>query len=66
MPLMSLTFAKGYPKLHALIQESWRVKTSARPSFDSIASHLQSEIGDEIGRKDEPEITVYRNEPDQI
>ena len=42
------------------------MKASERPDFVQIVSRLEEEIGDEIKRKDEPEITVYSQEPDQI
>jgi hypothetical protein len=57
---------KAYPKLHALIQECWRVRRKERPNFDQIVYRLQHEIGDEIKRKEEPKIELYSKEDDLI
>ncbi|GMI37420.1 hypothetical protein TeGR_g5081 [Tetraparma gracilis] len=65
-PILPLTFVKAYPKLHALIQECWKVRRKERPNFDQIVTRLQHEIGDEIKRKEEPQITLYSKEDDLI
>ncbi|GMI41164.1 hypothetical protein TeGR_g7773, partial [Tetraparma gracilis] len=65
-PILPLNFIKTYPKLHALIQECWLVRKKDRPNFDQIVARLQGEIGDELKRKEEPEITVYSEEDDKI
>jgi hypothetical protein len=65
-PLLPLNFVKAYPKLHALIQECWRVRRKERPNFDQIVSRLQGDIGDEIKRKEEPKIELYSKEDDEI
>jgi hypothetical protein len=65
-PLLPLTFASAYPKLHTLIQECWRVRRSERPTFDDIVKRLETSIRDEIRRKDEPKITLYSKEDDMI
>jgi hypothetical protein len=57
---------KAYPKLNALIQECWRVRRKERPNFDQIVARLQGEVGDEIKRKEEPEIVMYSKEDDEI
>jgi hypothetical protein len=57
---------KAYPKLHALIQECWRVRRKERPNFDQIVKRLQGDIGDEIKRKEEPQITLYSVEEDSV
>jgi hypothetical protein len=59
-------FARRYPKLHALIQECWRVRKRERPNFDQIVARLQGDIGDEIKRKEEPKIEVYSKEDDEV
>jgi hypothetical protein len=61
-----LAFVKTYPKLNALIQECWRVRRKDRPNFDEITSRLQGDIGDEIKRKEEPQIELYSKEDDEI
>ncbi|GMI25791.1 hypothetical protein TeGR_g6866, partial [Tetraparma gracilis] len=65
-PILPLAFVKAYPKLHALIQECWRVRRKERPNFDQIVSRLQGDIGDEIKRKEEPKIELYSKENDEI
>ncbi|GMI25620.1 hypothetical protein TeGR_g13322, partial [Tetraparma gracilis] len=65
-PILPLNFVKAYPKLHALIQECWRVRRKERPNFDQIVYRLQHEIGDEIKRKEEPKIELYSVEDDLI
>ncbi|GMI29248.1 hypothetical protein TeGR_g3993, partial [Tetraparma gracilis] len=65
-PILPLSFVKAYPKLHALIQECWRVRRKERPNFDEIVKRLQGDIGDEIKRKEEPAITLYSTENDLI
>jgi hypothetical protein len=65
-PILPLAFVKAYPKLHALIQECWRVRRKERPNFDQIVSRLQGDIGDEIKRKEEPKIVLYSKEDDLI
>ncbi|GMI53769.1 hypothetical protein TeGR_g8563 [Tetraparma gracilis] len=65
-PILPLSFVKAYPKLHALIQECWRVRRKERPSFDQIVARLQGDIGDEIKRKEEPKIELYSVEDDLI
>ncbi|GMI30069.1 hypothetical protein TeGR_g6473 [Tetraparma gracilis] len=65
-PILPLSFVKAYPKLHALIQECWRVRRKERPNFDQIVARLQGEVGDEIKRKEEPEIVMYSKEDDEI
>jgi hypothetical protein len=57
---------KAYPKLHALIQECWRVRRKERPTFDEIVHRLQDAIGDEIKHREEPEIVLYSVEDDLI
>ena len=57
---------KAYPKLHALIQECWKVRRKERPNFDEIVHRLQDDIGDEIKRKEEPQIELYSKEDDAI
>jgi hypothetical protein len=57
---------KAYPKLHALIQECWRVRRKERPTFDEIVKRLQGDIGDEIKRKEEPTITIMSKENDAV
>jgi hypothetical protein len=57
---------KAYPKLHALIQECWRVRRKERPNFDQIVKRLQGDIGDEIKRKEEPKIELYSQEDDMV
>jgi hypothetical protein len=57
---------KAFPKLHALIQECWKVRRKERPNFDEIVSRLQGDIGDEIKRKEEPKIELYSKEDDGI
>jgi hypothetical protein len=65
-PILPLSFIKAYPKLHALIQECWRVRRKERPNFDEIVNRLQGDIGDEIKRKEEPKIELYSEEDDEI
>ncbi|GMI28514.1 hypothetical protein TeGR_g9793 [Tetraparma gracilis] len=65
-PILPLSFVKAYPKLHALIQECWRVRRKERPNFDQIVHRLQGDIGDEIKRKEEPQIELYSKEDDLI
>ncbi|GMI29719.1 hypothetical protein TeGR_g7215 [Tetraparma gracilis] len=65
-PLLPLNFVKAYPKLHALIQECWRVRRKERPTFDEIVKRLQGDIGDEIKRKEEPTITIMSKENDAV
>ncbi|GMI38379.1 hypothetical protein TeGR_g13292 [Tetraparma gracilis] len=65
-PILPLAFVKAYPKLHTLIQECWRVRRKERPNFDQIVSRLQGDIGDEIKRKEEPQVTLYSKEDDLI
>ncbi|GMI36359.1 hypothetical protein TeGR_g14705 [Tetraparma gracilis] len=65
-PILPLAFVKAYPKLHALVQECWRVRRKERPNFDQIVSRLQGDIGDEIKRKEEPKIELYSKEDDLI
>ena len=65
-PLLPLTFASAYPKLHTLIQECWRVRRKERPNFDDIVKRLQGDIGDEIKRKEEPKIELYSKEDDVV
>jgi hypothetical protein len=57
---------KAYPKLHALIQECWKVRRKERPNFDEIVHRLQDDIGDEIKRKEEPVITIMCKEDDKV
>ncbi|GMI56624.1 hypothetical protein TeGR_g933, partial [Tetraparma gracilis] len=65
-PILPLNFVKAYPKLHALIQECWRVRRKERPNFDEIVKRLQGDIGDEIKRREEPKIELYSKEDDAI
>jgi hypothetical protein len=65
-PILPLAFVKTYPKLHALIQECWKVRRSERPSFDEIVKRLQTDISDEVRSREEPKITVYSVEKDSI
>ncbi|GMI54986.1 hypothetical protein TeGR_g9003 [Tetraparma gracilis] len=65
-PILPINFVKAYPKLHALIQECWRVRRKERPNFDQIVARLQGEVGDEIKRKEEPKIELYSKEDDLI
>ncbi|GMI50277.1 hypothetical protein TeGR_g6443 [Tetraparma gracilis] len=65
-PILPLSFVKAYPKLHALIQECWLVRRKERPNFDQIVARLQGDIGDEIKRKEEPEIELYSAEDDLV
>ncbi|GMI34345.1 hypothetical protein TeGR_g3155, partial [Tetraparma gracilis] len=65
-PILPLSFVKAYPKLHALIQECWKVRRKERPNFDQIVARLQGDIGDEIKRKEEPQIELYSKEDDEI
>ena len=65
-PILPLAFVKTYPKLHALIQECWKVRRKERPNFDQIVARLQGDIGDEIKRKEEPKIDLYSKEDDEI
>jgi hypothetical protein len=57
---------KAFPKLHALIQECWKVRRKERPNFDQIVKRLQGDIGDEIKRREEPKVVVYSKEDDEI
>ncbi|GMI55555.1 hypothetical protein TeGR_g10045, partial [Tetraparma gracilis] len=65
-PLLPTDFVKCYPKLHKLIQESWQDNAQARPTFDQIVERLETEIADEVRRKDEPFITMMSVEEDSI
>jgi hypothetical protein len=65
-PILPLSFVKAYPKLHALIQECWRVRRKERPNFDEIVHRLQDAIGDEIKHREEPKIVLYSVEDDEI
>ncbi|GMI41246.1 hypothetical protein TeGR_g3202 [Tetraparma gracilis] len=65
-PILPLSFVKAYPKLHALIQECWRVRRKERPNFDQIVARLQGDIGDEIKRKEEPKVVMYSKEDDEV
>jgi hypothetical protein len=42
------------------------VRRKERPNFDQIVARLQGDIGDEIKRKEEPQIELYSKEDDEI
>jgi hypothetical protein len=42
------------------------VRRSERPNFDQIVARLQGEIGDEVRRKEEPQIVLYSLEKDSV
>ena len=62
-PLLPLSFKKAYPRLDSLIRQCWANVAEERPTFDDIV-RLLGEIGQEVRRKEEPEVTFLSQVPD--
>ena len=62
-PLLPLSFKKAYPRLDSLIRQCWANVAEERPTFDDIV-RLLGEIGEEVRRKEEPEVTFLSQVPD--
>jgi len=65
-PLLPLEFERSYPKLCKLLKKCWAHKQEDRPSFDDIVKTMQGEVADEVRGREEPTITVYSVEADQL
>jgi len=65
-PLLPVEFERSYPKLCKLLKRCWAPLKESRPSFDEIVKTMQGEVAEEVMRKEEPVITIYKDEPDSI
>jgi len=63
-PLLPMPFKKAYPKLCSLIYRCWSQIPDSRPTFDEIVRLLNGDIGEEVKRRVEPEITYLSQQPD--
>ena len=59
-PLLPFEFEKTYPGMCKLIKRCWAPLKEDRSGFDEIVKVLQGEIADEVRRRGEPAIMVYR------
>ena len=65
-PLLPVEFELSYPKLCKLLKRCWAPLKEDRPGFDEIVKTMQGEVAEEVMRKEEPVITIYKDEPDSI
>jgi len=65
-PLLPLEFERSYPRMCKLLKRCWSQKKEDRPMFDEIVRVMQGGITEEVLRKEEPIVTVYKDEPGSI